>query len=104
MMTLTFITIGMAILMATVTVLNVAATRPSLQPATVNPFGPSLNDFCADTMPVGSYAEITLTGDWQSVELNRRCDAEALLDTLEANHHRGELEIVGNDCFTVRWR
>jgi hypothetical protein len=105
MITISLLSLGLVILLASVTVLSVIATRhPALMPATVNPFGPSIGVDAADTLNVGSHAETTLAGDRQAAELNRLSDVEELLDTLEATHHRAELEIAGNDRFTVRWR
>jgi hypothetical protein len=88
------------------TVLCVVAVRPAeLLPSTVDPYAtPVPADPAADTLPTGQ-GEVTLNGDWHQVELSRLCDAERLLDTLEARNvqHR-EMSIVANDKFVVRWR
>ena len=53
MITLSLLSLGVVILLAAVTVLSVVATQhPALQPATVNPFGPSSGHNPADTLTV----------------------------------------------------
>ena len=107
MITLTMLSLGVMILIAAMTAFSVVATQhPSLQPATVNPFGPVFgHDTSSETLPNSLSCENTLNGDWQTLELNRLCDVEDLLDSLEACHaSKTELELTSNDRFTVRWR
>jgi hypothetical protein len=105
MITLSMLSLGVVILLAAITVLSVVATQhPALQPATVDPFGPSIGLDASETLPTAMHSEGTLTGDWHTLELNRLSDVEDLMDTLEACHARAEVEIAGNERFTVRWR
>ena len=105
MITLSMLSLGVVILLAAITVLSVVATQhPALQPASVNPFGPSIGLENSDTLPTSLRGENTLAGDWHTIELNRLSDVEDLLDTLETCHAQAELEITSNDQFTVRWR
>ncbi len=107
MITIPMLSLGVVILLAAITILSVVATSGRPSPAAVtfsgtgscNPYGIS-----SDTLPLGG-GEGTLAGDWHSQELTRLSDVEALLDTLEARHvSKTELQINGNNRFTVRWR
>jgi hypothetical protein len=106
MIGLTLFAATLAVGVCVFTVLCVVAVGPAEQlPSTVDPYATPLpSDPAADTLPTG-HCEVTLNGDWQTVELNRLCDVEEFLDALEVQgiQHR-EMSIVGNDKFVVRWR
>lgn len=106
MIAISLLTLGALILLATLTILCVTTSRQlGLQPAVVDPFGQVIpSDFGHDTLPNSAAEQVTLAEPWHSVELERLCDVEEVLDVLEANHARGELVIAGNNRFTVRWR
>lgn len=107
MIALSMLSLGVLILLAAMTAFSVVAMQhSSLQPATVNPFGPVLgHDTTSETLTNSVSCENTLNGDWHSVELHRLCDVEDMLDNLEACHAaKTELEFTANDRFTVRWR
>jgi hypothetical protein len=97
-------------IIATVTLCGVlymfaVRTAPKLQPATVYPFAPGSSDPSADTL-CGQAAPTVLVDDgWTVATLNRLCDVEDLLDSLEAHGiTEREMETVGNAQFLVRWK
>ncbi|CAN5320357.1 hypothetical protein BH11PLA2_BH11PLA2_00510 [soil metagenome] len=107
MISLSLLSVGVAILIAAVAIMSMIATQdPRLIPATVNPFGANFGfDPSSDTLAHGHHAEQTMNGDWKSVELNSLFRVEELLDALEAsNATKTEVELAGEDKFTVRWR
>lgn len=107
MITLSILTLALAVMLATIAVLNVVASREAeLAPALVDPFMvPHPRDVSADTLPIGCQGQQTLAGEWHETKLARLCDVEDLLDELEAcNVKRKELEILGTNVFLVRWR
>lgn len=108
MITLSILSLSIVILLAAITIFSVVVTQsPALVPAssgTVIGF-----DFhgrtAADTLELTGHAETTLNGDWNIVNLNRLCDVECLLDSLEASQvNNTEVDFVSNNRFIVRWR
>ena len=104
--------IGFSLLAATVivslvglAVLCVVATRNPVYHPVAAGMGTILHaNPSADTQAL-QCSEGTLAGDWHMVETSRLCDAENLLDRLEACSVRTrELEIAACDKFIVRWR
>jgi len=63
-----------------------------------------LHDAAAETF-VGGGAGAPQRSDWQLTTVDALCDAEALLDCLEARgFEERELVVLGNSSFAVRWR
>jgi|GEM_PF-6338979 len=106
MLSLTILSLTIALTLASLAILCVVATRDSvLSPAMVNPFcTPTITDPTSETMAISSM-DNTLAGDWQMVELSNLTHVEDLLDNLEIHNIRHkEVEILGNDKFVVRRR
>ncbi len=72
------------------------------KPGTVYPFAP-VKPTAADTLVA---ADTVFADDgWSVVTLNRLCDVEDLLDSLEAHQVcEREVRVVGNSSFRVRWK
>lgn len=81
-------------------------TAPQLRPATVFPFAPGSSDPSADTLVGEANTQTVLADDgWQMATLNRLCDVEDLLDSLEAHGiAEREVQTMGNAEFLVRWK
>jgi len=101
---LTFLLIGGAVL--AITALAVTSVRPFGAADTVlagEPVG--LSDPAADTLAGGTITPPPARTDWHLATLSALCDAEELLDCLEARGYaERELVVLGNSSFTVRWR
>ena len=64
-----------------------------------------LSDPAADTLGSGSGLVPATRTDWHLTTVSALCDAEELLDVLEyQGYSERELIVLGNACFTVRWR
>jgi hypothetical protein len=75
------------------------------QPASPFELAPE-RDRSADTLVDQSNVETVFTDNgWKNTTVNRLCDAEDLLDCLEAHGFaEREMETRGNSRFNVRWR
>jgi hypothetical protein len=64
-----------------------------------------LADPAAETLGNHSESSGSMECDWHMTTLSALCDAEELLDALEAQgYEERELVILGNSCFAVRWK
>ncbi len=70
----------------------------------VSPFAP-VKRSAADTLVADSETAFTDADGWSVVTLNRLCDVEDLLDSLEAHRvSEREVRVVGDSSFRVRWK
>lgn len=64
-----------------------------------------LGDASADTLAEGGRVAPVSRTDWHLTTVAALSDAEELLDVLECQgYSERELIVLGNACFTVRWR
>jgi len=58
-----------------------------------------------DTMATHNGTNSSLKADWNLTTVSALCDAEEMLDYLEMQGcSERELIVLGNSCFTIRWR
>ncbi|MDY3561318.1 hypothetical protein R5W23_002595 [Gemmata sp. JC673] len=64
-----------------------------------------LSDPAADTLATGCQLRPVTLSEWNLATVTALSDAEELLDVLECQGYaERELMVLGNSCFTVRWR
>lgn len=64
-----------------------------------------LGDPAAETLNGHNEPLASIQSDWQLTTVSALCDAEGLLDCLEAQGiQERELIVLGNSTFAVRWR
>ena len=64
-----------------------------------------LADASAETLPAGHRVAHYSRTDWHLATVNELNEAEELLDVLENQGFvERELVVLGNSCFTIRWR
>ena len=64
-----------------------------------------LGDPAADTLNSNGRLPVATRTDWSLTTVSALCDAEDLLDCLEAQGYtERELMVLGNSTFAVRWR
>ena len=64
-----------------------------------------LADPSADTLSTGRHLTPATRTDWNLTTVTALSEAEELLDMLECQGFaERELVVLGNSCFTVRWR
>lgn len=102
-MMLTLLTIG-GVALSLAAVYVVAAKGKEVALASDNTVV-GLSDPAADTIATGRHLRTATRTDWNLTTVTALSDAEELLDVLECQGFaERELVVLGNACFTVRWR
>jgi hypothetical protein len=104
-MTLTFLLIG-GLVIAMVAVSVVTSRGYAAEAVLVGETtAVGLADPASETLTGNGHNRVQSIGDWQLTTVDSLCDAEDLLDCLEAQGYpERELIVMGNSCFAVRWR